>query len=67
MIATQEIDTFNKFMVAAQGDHLTLLNPPMPGQRFTRNEALILAAYLVSMADPGSVRFHQILEAVQNA
>ncbi len=58
-----EIDTMNKFMVASQGDKLVLLNPPRG--HISKDDALLLAAYLVAMAD-GHDRFTRVYDAVCN-
>jgi hypothetical protein len=63
---SQEIDTFNKFFVsmhAASGDIAFLRPVPM---QLKRADALLLAAYLVSMADPLGDEFAKVLTAVQN-
>ena len=65
-----EIDTSNKFMVGASvsGNFITLHHPPRIGSTLTPDEALVLAAYLVSMAEPSaSHTFKEVLEAVQGA
>lgn len=59
-----EIDTFNKFAVGMQAGDIALLNPPP--RRITRQDALLLAAYLVCMADPSGEEFPKVLEAVQS-
>lgn len=59
------MDTFNKFMVGAQGDKITLLNIRGPSY-LSKDEALNLAAWLVSLADPGGEKFTDMLSAVQN-
>jgi hypothetical protein len=59
-----EVDTFNKFGVAMQAGVIWLRPPSL---RITREDALLLAAYLVSLADPGGDQFPKVLEAVQGA
>lgn len=57
------IDTFNKFFVGMQGDDLHFLKPvPL---RISKPDALLLAAYLVAMADDND-EFSNYLEAVQS-
>ena len=58
----------NKFLIAAtaDGEHLCLILPPQPYQALTREDALILAAYLVALADPPGEKFESILEKVKN-
>lgn len=58
------MDTFNKYMVAMQGGKITILNPPR-GQVETE-DALVFAAWIVAMADPGGEKFAQALDAVTN-
>lgn len=63
-----KIDTFNKFFVAMQGGELCFLRP-VP-QRLSKQDALLLAAYLVSMSrvlDPMDLEFIDVLEALENA
>lgn len=59
-----EIDTFNRFMVGMCAGNIVLLNPP-PRGGMTPGDALLLAAYLVSMADPTGDKFAPVLAAVQ--
>lgn len=60
------MDTFNKFAVAAGGDGLVILNPPR--QPMPYDDALLLAAYLVAMAEPfASVKFEDVLREVESA
>ncbi len=63
-----EIETLNKFMVAAGGKGIAMLNGPHRGVPFSADDALLLAAYLVSMAEhKASHTFEEVLNAVQNA
>ncbi len=58
-----EIDTFNKFLEGSHADSFVILHPP---RVLTADDALLLAAYLVAMAEPtASHPFHQVLEAVK--
>jgi hypothetical protein len=62
-----EIDTFNKFVVGRRiGGDLVILNPPAAGD-LANEDALLLAAYLVKIADPLGEQFPKVLEAVRNA
>ena len=62
------INSFNRFAVAASTAGITMLNPPEPCDMMTPDEALVLAAYLVSMAEHESeFTFDQVLDAVQGA
>ena len=62
---TTEIDTANKFLVAHQGEKLIIMNPPRGP--ISDDDALLLAAYLVSMACAPTHEFDAVLEAVQSA
>jgi hypothetical protein len=66
-VSNSEVDITNKFMVGghANGD-LAILNPPQRGIRITNADALLFAAYIVSIADPLGEKFAQVLDAVQN-
>jgi hypothetical protein len=59
------MDTFNKFMVGVQADKVVILNIVGPSY-LSKDEALNLAAWLVSLADPGGEKFTDMLSAVQN-
>jgi hypothetical protein len=62
--AAQPVDTLNKYAVGVRGDVLVLLNPPGRGEWIPKDDALVLAAYLVAMADPGVDRFLEVYAAV---
>ena len=64
-----EIETFNKFFVGSSGDKLRIMNLPGLAAGLSHEDALNLAAYLVSMADmsQGHERFNAVLAAVENA
>lgn len=57
------IDKPNPQGIALRGDVIYISSPRV---RMTREEALLLAAWLVALADPMGDRFEDILEAVQN-
>lgn len=60
----EEINTFNRFFVGLQAGNIVFLRPvPV---RITKDQALNLAAYLVSMVDPEGEEFKKVLEAIQN-
>jgi hypothetical protein len=64
-----DIETMNKWMVAGIGGRrgFTMLAPPKSGVSFNADDALLVAAYLVSMAEPeASHKFEDVLKAVQN-
>ena len=60
-----QIDTANKFMVASKGNN-RLVIMSAPHDPITHDEALLLAAYLVSMATDASHTFAEVLTAVQS-
>ena len=64
-ITMSELDAANRFAVAvAGGDRgITILNPPTRGAVMTRQAALILAAWIVALADEGD--FAEIRSAVE--
>ena len=57
-----DIDTSNEHMVGVQDNHIVFLNPP---DKITKQRALVLAAWIVSLADDTDV-FGLIMEQVQN-
>lgn len=59
-----DVETFNGHMVGVQGDKIGMMMPPRG--LMTRDEALVLAAWLVSLADPVGERFAAILDKVQS-
>jgi len=61
------LDTFNKFLVGVQGPHITVGNLVGHPAHLSKEEALNLAAWLVSLADPLGEQFQQMLEAVQSS
>ena len=58
------MDIDNKFMVAARGTGAVLIMNPPRGD-ITVDDALVLAAWLVAIADPLEDKFPKVLEAVQ--
>lgn len=59
------IDTSNKFLVSASGDAIAILN--LPARPFSKDDALVFAAWLVALAEPGATYpFADVLDAVQN-
>lgn len=61
-----ERETGNKYLIALKGDDLIFINPPMRGQVISKQDALLLAAWLVAMAEGEEGEFQRVLEAVQN-
>lgn len=57
------MDTFNQFLVGVRADKIHIMSPPK--REITKDEALMLAAWLVVLADDDE-KFPSILEAVQN-
>lgn len=62
MTADKEIETMNKFMVSVHAGDIAILGLK---RSITKDEALLLAAWLVALADEGD-KFDLVLEAVQN-
>ena len=70
-----EIDTSNRFLVSRTSaadwmrphEKVVLFRPPLNGERITTDEALVLAAWLVVIADPQMERFAAILERVRGS
>lgn len=61
----QPINTLNEFIVASTRNGLVLMNPPRGS--FSADRALVLAAWLVAMAEhQASHTFTEVLEAVQS-
>jgi hypothetical protein len=62
-----ELDTSNKFFVSGHSgsDDVSFLRP-VPS-RIARGDALVLAAYIVSIADPLGNDFRAVLRAVQSS
>ena len=58
-----EIDTSNKFLVAAQGDDIVLMRPLA---RVSKKDALNLAAYLVALSEQPCEDFIKVYDAVCN-
>jgi hypothetical protein len=63
MAKDREIDTFNKWGIGCRGEQLVIMRPP---QVFSKEEALLLAAWLATLADLGGEEFPRYLEAVRN-
>lgn len=60
-----KINTLNKFLVSGRAGNICILKPPSFGI-ITPDDALLLAAYLVSMAEhEASHDFADVLKAVQ--
>jgi hypothetical protein len=58
-------ETMNKFLVGIQGDRISIMNPPRAN--IPKSEALLLAAWLVVLAEDHDGDFECILEAVRNS
>lgn len=57
------MDISNKYAVSVTTSGIAILNPPY---RLSRENALVFAAWIVSMADPGGEKFAEALNAVQS-
>jgi hypothetical protein len=58
-----KIDTTNKFLVGVLGDKVVVMAPPV--KPINRQDALLLAAYLVAFSDEND-EFQNYLLAVRN-
>ena len=58
------IDTANKFLVGGSTSGVTIMMPPRG--IISNEDALLLAAWLVAIAEDKDGRFQEILGAVQN-
>lgn len=56
------MDTANKFLVGSNGDKLVIQNTPRGP--ISKDDALVLAAWLVALADPGGTQFAWVLADV---
>lgn len=59
----EEIDTLNKFVVGRLGNDLVIMRPH---SRLSDADALLLAAYLVALAEGGREAFDKVYKAVCN-
>ena len=59
-----KVDRSNRHLVGGNGAGEIIVQRP-PTAPLTKDEALVFAAYLVSIADPDGRRFAIILEGVQ--
>lgn len=60
----KEIDTMNKFLVGFAAGGVLIMHPPRGPM--SDDDALLLAAYLVSMTSAGHEAFSEVLKAVEN-
>lgn len=63
------MDTFNKYGIGLAGAEgsacIAIMKPPLG--HISKADALLLAAWLVALADPLGERFPEFLKAVQNS
>lgn len=67
--AINNVNVCNQHVIASGGGgkRLTMLLPPTRATEWTPEEALVVAAWLVAMAEPfSSVPFEQVLHKVQS-
>lgn len=57
-----KIDTANKFLVGGSANGVTIMMPPRGN--ISNEDALLLAAWLVAIAEVKDGRFQEILDAV---
>lgn len=60
-----EIDITNKFCVGVIGTRVSILMPPTGG--LIKQDALLLAAYLVSLSNASEAEFKEVLDAVNES
>lgn len=58
------MDVFNKYMVGVQGDNIVIMSPPR--SPMSKIDALVFAAWIVTLADDSETEFQKALEAVHN-
>lgn len=58
------MDTFNKHFVGVRGDDIVIINPP--AGPISKADALVFAAWIVTLADDDETGFQKALEAVHN-
>ena len=58
-----EIDTSNECMVSVQNNDIVFLMLP---RRLSKERALVLAAWIIALADPLNESFPEIKNAVEN-
>ena len=57
------METLNKWLVGVQGD-MIVMGLPMQAARMSKDDALLLAAWLVALASEDPVEFEPVLNAV---
>lgn len=63
-----DIETANKFLVSARGNQILVLNHLALLAPLSADDALLLAANLVAIAEPGAAHsFQEVLTAVLDA
>ena len=66
-----KMDTANRFLVSGSAGRtaieIAILRAPKPDERLTAEEAVVLAAWLVAMADPARKLFDEALRQICNA
>jgi hypothetical protein len=62
-LADPVIDTANKFLVGARGEGLVIQRPPL-GQ-LSKDDAILLAAWLVAMTPERRAEFEQVLREIE--
>ncbi len=56
-------DPANHWLVGRRADRIALMRPPSAGEAMFREEALLLAAWLIVMVDPAEGEFEAALNA----
>ena len=55
----------NKYLIGIRGDKIAFINPPKRFEELSKDDTLLLAAWLVALADEDG-KFDKILDEVQN-
>ena len=58
----KEVDASNRFLVGMQGEEIVIF---AVGRRLSHDDALNLAAWIVTLADPLGEEFAEVLKAVR--
>lgn len=60
-----EIDTQNKHLVGVRGGNILMMVTPPRGAEMSKADALLLAAWIVALAEDNEGEFQAVLDAVQ--
>lgn len=60
------MESWNKFLVGVRGDKVVVINFPPIAEGLSKSDALLLAAWLVALADDDD-KFPALLDRVQSS